>query len=46
MAFVCVSAKCIDYYTKLMVANEEIGEDEKKPIDPHLEAIVNRMFQR
>lgn len=42
----CVSAKCIDFYTKLRVSNAEAQEDEQKPIDPRLEAIVNRMFQR
>ena len=38
-------AKCIDHYTKLKVHNEENPES-PKPIDPRLEAIVNRMFQR
>ncbi|XP_041353405.1 26S proteasome non-ATPase regulatory subunit 1-like [Gigantopelta aegis] len=39
-------AKCIDHYTKLCVENAECGEDEKKPIDLRLEAVVNRMFNR
>ncbi len=40
-----IIAKCIDHYTKLRVINEE-GKEDKKDIDPRLEAIVNRMFQR
>lgn len=41
------SAKCIDHYTKLRVGNAELPEDEeKKSIDPRLEGIVNKMFQR
>jgi len=38
------AAKCIDYYTSLRVKKYEGRQDE--PIDPKLEAIVNRMFQR
>ena len=39
-----LAAKCIDYYTSLRVKKYEGKEEE--PIDPKLEAIVNRMFQR
>ena len=39
-------AKCIDFYTKQRVANAEGTKDDHKDIDPRLEAIVNRMFQR
>uniref|UniRef100_A0A8C4WXA0 26S proteasome non-ATPase regulatory subunit 1 n=1 Tax=Eptatretus burgeri TaxID=7764 RepID=A0A8C4WXA0_EPTBU len=40
-------AKCIDHYTKLRVGNAEVTRDEdQRPIDPRLEAIVDRMFQR
>ncbi|GBN73970.1 26S proteasome non-ATPase regulatory subunit 1 [Araneus ventricosus] len=39
-----IIAKCIDLYTKLRIHNAESAE--QKPIDPRLEAIVNRMFQR
>ncbi|KAL3847589.1 hypothetical protein ACJMK2_018492 [Sinanodonta woodiana] len=39
-------AKCIDHYTKLRVSNAESSEEDHKPIDLRLEAIVNRMFQR
>lgn len=39
-----LSAKCIDHYTKLRIYNAE--NTDQKPIDPRLEAIVNRMFQR
>lgn len=38
-------AKCIDYYTQQRIALAD-GSSEAKPIDPRLEAIVNRMFQR
>lgn len=40
-----IIAKCIDFYTQQRVA---LAEDAKnaKPIDPRLEAIVNRMIQR
>uniref|UniRef100_A0A8C2KBP0 26S proteasome non-ATPase regulatory subunit 1 n=1 Tax=Cyprinus carpio TaxID=7962 RepID=A0A8C2KBP0_CYPCA len=42
-----IIAKCIDHYTKLRVENAELPEDEeKKSIDPRLEGIVNKMFQR
>ena len=41
------TAKCIDFYTKQRVANAEaVDQSEVKDIDPWLEAIVNRMFQR
>uniref|UniRef100_T1J4R4 26S proteasome non-ATPase regulatory subunit 1/RPN2 N-terminal domain-containing protein n=1 Tax=Strigamia maritima TaxID=126957 RepID=T1J4R4_STRMM len=39
-------SKCIDYYTKQRVYNSECKSEDKKEIDPRLEAIVNRMFQR
>lgn len=38
-------AKCIDYYTQQSIALAEKAKDAKE-IDPRLEAIVNRMFQR
>lgn len=41
-----IIAKCIDHYTKLRVENSELPDAEKKPIDPRLEGIVNKMFQR
>ncbi|CAG08091.1 unnamed protein product, partial [Tetraodon nigroviridis] len=42
-----IIAKCIDHYTKLRVENAELPEDqEKKTVDPRLEGIVNKMFQR
>ncbi|XP_048744052.2 26S proteasome non-ATPase regulatory subunit 1-like [Ostrea edulis] len=41
-----IIAKCIDFYTKQRVKNIDGSEDQKKEIDPRLEAIVNRMFQR
>ncbi|KAI4902084.1 hypothetical protein NFI96_014702, partial [Prochilodus magdalenae] len=42
-----IIAKCIDHYTRLRVENAELPEDEeKKSIDPRLEGIVNKMFQR
>lgn len=41
-----VAAKCIDHYTKLRVENRELPDVEEKPIDPRLEGIVNKMFQR
>ena len=40
-----IQAKCIDHYTKCRVANADDGIT-AKTIDPRLEAIVNRMFQR
>lgn len=46
-ALLFLTAKCIDHYTKLRVENAELPEDEeKKTIDPRLEGIVNKMFQR
>ena len=39
------TAKCIDHYTKLRVHNLE-HTDDTKDIDPRLESIVDRMFQR
>ncbi|XP_074657663.1 26S proteasome non-ATPase regulatory subunit 1-like [Tubulanus polymorphus] len=41
-----IIAKCIDHYTKLCIYNIDLSEEDQKPIDPRLEAIVNRMFQR
>ncbi|XP_026468281.1 26S proteasome non-ATPase regulatory subunit 1 [Ctenocephalides felis] len=38
-------AKCIDYYTQQRILHAE-NSPQAKPIDPRLEAIVNRMFQR
>ena len=40
-----IIAKCIDFYTQQRVALVENPAD-AKPIDPRLEAIVNRMIQR
>lgn len=43
------AAKCIDFYTKLRQQAEDCieGGDEMKPdIDPRLEAIVDRMFEK
>lgn len=46
-SFLSPIAKCIDHYTKLRVENAELPEDqEKKSVDPRLEGIVNKMFQR
>ncbi|KAH3809770.1 hypothetical protein DPMN_138149, partial [Dreissena polymorpha] len=39
-------AKCIDHYTRLCVGNTEGSDEDRKPVDARLEAIVNRMFQR
>lgn len=41
-----IISKCIDWYTKLCVLNADSSEEEQKTIDPRLETIVNRMFQR
>uniref|UniRef100_A0A4W3I0X4 26S proteasome non-ATPase regulatory subunit 1 n=1 Tax=Callorhinchus milii TaxID=7868 RepID=A0A4W3I0X4_CALMI len=41
-----IIAKCIDHYTKLRVENGELPDAEEKLIDPRLEGIVNKMFQR
>lgn len=42
-----IISKCIDHYTKMRVHNAEVtNEADKKEIDPRLEAVVNRMFQR
>ncbi|XP_044266509.1 26S proteasome non-ATPase regulatory subunit 1 [Tribolium madens] len=40
-----ILAKCIDYYTQHRIALAD-NVPAAKPIDPRLEAIVNRMFQR
>ena len=44
--FLFCTAKCIDFYTKQRVKNIDGTEEQRKEIDPRLEAIVNRMFQR
>ncbi|XP_022237955.1 26S proteasome non-ATPase regulatory subunit 1 [Limulus polyphemus] len=41
-----IISKCIDHYTKLRIFNTISKLEDQKPIDPRLEAIVNRMFQR
>jgi 26S proteasome regulatory subunit N2 len=42
-----IIAKCIDHYTKIQVENFQAKDpSEIKSIDPRLEDIVNRMFQR
>ncbi|XP_015281393.1 PREDICTED: 26S proteasome non-ATPase regulatory subunit 1 [Gekko japonicus] len=41
-----IIAKCIDHYTKQCVENSELAEGAKKAVDPRLEGIVNKMFQR
>ncbi|KAJ6655483.1 hypothetical protein lerEdw1_005061, partial [Lerista edwardsae] len=41
-----IIAKCIDHYTKQCVENSELPEGAKKAVDPRLEGIVNKMFQR
>ncbi|CAL1544748.1 unnamed protein product [Lymnaea stagnalis] len=42
-----IIAKCIDFYTKMRVHNADASnEADKKEIDPRLETVVNRMFQR
>ena len=46
VCFCVYKAKCIDFYTKQRVANAEASESDQKEIDPRLEDIVNRMFQR
>lgn len=40
------SAKCIDQYTKLRNFNADCPADQRKQIDPRLEVVVNRMFDR
>lgn len=45
MFFGQIAAKCIDFYTQQRIALAD-GAASAKPIDPRLEAIVNRMFQR
>uniref|UniRef100_A0A670ZLT1 26S proteasome non-ATPase regulatory subunit 1 n=1 Tax=Pseudonaja textilis TaxID=8673 RepID=A0A670ZLT1_PSETE len=40
------SAKCIDHYTKQCVENADLAEGAQKAVDPRLEGIVNKMFQR
>lgn len=40
-----IISKCIDHYTKLQVENFQ-NQSEQKSIDPRLQNIVNRMFQR
>ncbi|XP_014235515.1 26S proteasome non-ATPase regulatory subunit 1 [Trichogramma pretiosum] len=41
-----IIAKCIDHYTHQRVSENELKNVENKTIDPRLEIIVNRMFQR
>ena len=42
-----VVAKCIDHYTRLQVDNFQAKDaSETKSVDPRLEDVVNRMFQR
>lgn len=42
-----IIAKCIDQYTKLRVHNADVSEEaDMKQIDPRLETVVNRMFNR
>ncbi|XP_076304410.1 regulatory particle non-ATPase 2 [Tachypleus tridentatus] len=41
-----IISKCIDHYTKLRIFNTASKLEDQKPVDPRLEAIVNRMFQR
>lgn len=43
--FFSILAKCIDYYTQQCIALAD-GVVTAKPVDPRLEEIVNRMFQR
>ena len=39
-----IISKCIDHYTKLRVHNADAPEENVVPIDPRLEAIVDRML--
>ena len=39
-------AKCIDHYTHLCVENYDNPNSPQKDIDPRLESIVNRMFEK
>ena len=39
------TAKCIDQYVKLRVANAD-GNDEPVPMDSRLEGVVEKMFDR
>ncbi|XP_046668450.1 26S proteasome non-ATPase regulatory subunit 1 [Homalodisca vitripennis] len=41
-----IIAKCIDHYTELSSANMDSPVEARREIDPRLESIVNRMFQR
>jgi len=41
----CFTAKCIDQYVKLRVANAD-GNDEPVPMDSRLEGVVEKMFDR
>jgi len=40
-----MTAKCIDQYVKLRVANAD-GNDEPVPMDSRLEGVVEKMFDR
>jgi len=42
---VFATAKCIDQYVKLRVANAD-GNDEPVPMDSRLEGVVEKMFDR
>ena len=44
--YLCFLAKCIDFYTKLKVHNLDAKPEDQKPIDPRLEAVVDRMLLR
>ena len=45
MINVVFTAKCIDQYVKLRVANAD-GNDEPVPMDSRLEGVVEKMFDR
>lgn len=39
-------AKCIDHYTQLLVENYDTPDGPQKDVDPRLESVVNRMFDK
>lgn len=39
-------AKCIDHYTQLRVVNYDTPDGPQKEVDPRLESVVNRMFDK
>lgn len=39
-------AKCIDHYTQLRVENYDTPDGPQKEVDPRLESVVNRMFDK